>query len=353
MFKITPMFRIIAAVISVGVLSGAVYYASSTDSTYKGIVASNGQQQVYQLEKQFSLQFLSSAKNLHIMISQYCQAKSTMSLDQVQSAWLDSIKAWMPLQGQAKGPKEAVSLGWNIQFWPDKKNITGRKMEQILQDKALWNSKSIAEQSVTVQGVGGLEWLLFDAQSEFSKGDKSSCPLVLAVSENVEHNAAIIDQQWQVNPWASYDDQQWQAEYFGLLMNQLDFLLQKMSRPLAKIAHPRPYFSEAWRSKQSLMLMKVNVEALRKLYLAKGNGLDAQLRQHENMDLANRLLAQFDLTISTWPRETSLFEMLQTKEGYKQALVQYNKLERLKYLIHDEVAVELGIVVGFNSTDGD
>lgn len=348
------MFKTITAVISAGALISAVYYTSSTDSIAKSIAATpNGQQQVHQLEKQFSFQFLSSAKNLKTTISQYCRVDSTVSLDQVQSAWLDSIKAWMPLQGQAKGPKEAVALGWNVQFWPDKKNITGRKMEQILQDKALWNSDAIAEQSVTVQGLGGLEWLLFDTQSEFSKGDKSSCSLVSAVSENLERNATIIEQQWQVNPWASYDGKQWQAEYVGLLMNQLDFLLQKMSRPLAKIGHPRPYFAEAWRAKQSLSLMKVNVEALRQLYLAKGNGLDAQLRQHDKTDLANRLLAQFDLTINTWPKETSLFDMLQTKDGYRQALVQYNKLERLKYLMHDEVAVELGIVVGFNSTDGD
>ncbi|POB68772.1 iron-regulated protein A, partial [Vibrio vulnificus] len=35
------------------------------------------------------------------------------------------------------------------------------------------------------------------------------------------------------------------------------------------------------------------------------------------------------------------------------ALTQLRKLEQLKYLIHDEVAVELGVVIGFNATDGD
>jgi predicted lipoprotein len=45
--------------------------------------------------------------------------------------------------------------------------------------------------------------------------------------------------------------------------------------------------------------------------------------------------------------------MLQTKEGYRDALSQYNKLDQLKYLLHEEVAVTLGVVLGFNSSDGD
>jgi predicted lipoprotein len=45
--------------------------------------------------------------------------------------------------------------------------------------------------------------------------------------------------------------------------------------------------------------------------------------------------------------------MLQTKQGYRNAYSQYNKLEQLKYLIHEEVAIELGVIIGFNATDGD
>jgi predicted lipoprotein len=59
------------------------------------------------------------------------------------------------------------------------------------------------------------------------------------------------------------------------------------------------------------------------------------------------------MTLETWPEENSLFEALQTVDGYRMVLAQYNKLEQLKYLIHEEVAIELGVVIGFNATDGD
>ncbi|RAH25254.1 iron-regulated protein A, partial [Vibrio vulnificus] len=87
--------------------------------------------------------------------------------------------------------------------------------------------------------------------------------------------------------------------------------------------------------------------------LANGEGLDATLRGMDKAELADRVVNQFDVTLATWPEQKSLFAALQDKEGYRMALTQLRKLEQLKYLIHDEVAVELGVVIGFNATDGD
>jgi predicted lipoprotein len=89
------------------------------------------------------------------------------------------------------------------------------------------------------------------------------------------------------------------------------------------------------------------------LYFANGNGLDALLREQGHADLADRVVHQFAMALDTWPADKSLFAALQSKNGYRMVLAQYNKLEQLKYLIHEEVAIELGVVIGFNATDGD
>lgn len=353
----------LVAILSSTFIVASTYYSTASHAAgieqvdTQALFAS--QESIHQLQLKFAQQFLSSATKLDSDLDLYCQKDPQISLEQVKASWLNAMQAWMPLQRQAKGPQQAVALGWNVQFWPDKKNITGRKMNQLLQDKSLWNSQAIAKQSVTVQGLSGLEWVFYDSNSSFAAGDKSTCQLVQAITDNLHNHATTIEQQWQTNPWSTYDAQQWQTEYLGLMMNQLDFMLQKMSRPLAKIGQPRPYFSESWRSKQSLGLIKYNLQALRSIYLGrspsdhKQAGLDSYLRSHNHTELANRVLSQFDQTISTWPKQKSLFDMLQTKDGYREALSQFNKLERLQYLLHDEVAVELGVVVGFNSTDGD
>jgi predicted lipoprotein len=129
--------------------------------------------------------------------------------------------------------------------------------------------------------------------------------------------------------------------------------MKKMSRPLANFGQPRPYFAESWRSETSMLNLKANIEALQALYIANDNGLDKLLRQRGKSELADSIRQQFTMTIETWPTEQSLFDLLQSKDGYRLAYSNYNKLEQLKYLIHEEVAIELGVVIGFNATDGD
>lgn len=335
-------------------LVGSVtYYGISSEQVPVSTPSVQSQEAVLQYEQQRALDFLTETQALYDRLEQYCQTDSVQNLSKVKMSWVNAMHSWMPLQGQGKGPKAVLDLSWNIQFWPDKKNITGRKMEQLLQQPDLWRASSIQTQSVTVQGLGALEWLLFDENSDFSHQDKGYCSLALAINDNLKTNANMINEGWQQSPWLALSESQWPAEYLGLMINQLDFLLQKIQRPLAKIGHPRPYFSESWRSKQSLALMKSNIQALHQLYLANGKGFDWLLRERGLNELADRIELQFKQTIETWPTQASLFDMLQSKEGYRNALSQKNKIERLKYLFHDEAAVELGIVVGFNSTDGD
>jgi predicted lipoprotein len=142
------------------------------------------------------------------------------------------------------------------------------------------------------------------------------------------------------------------------MVNQLDYTMKKLSRPLDKIGNPKPYFSESWRAKTSMNQIYANVEALKALYLAgenqaQFNNLYNMIVHNGNQQLASSISEQFDSILENWPSEASLFELLQTKNGYRTVLSQYNKLDQLKYLLAEEAAIELGIVVGFNATDGD
>lgn len=273
-------------------------------------------------------------------------------MDTVKKQWHRSMLSWMALQGQERGPAAALEQSWNVQFWPDKKNTTGRKMSALIQQNKTWKADDIAVQSVTVQGLGAIEWLLYDESSDLSR-NAQTCQTGVAISRHLNQNTQRISDAWSSNPWASLNEKEWHSEYISLLSNQLEYAMKKLSRPLANIGQPRPYFSESWRSQTSLSNLKANVEALKALYLANGEGLDATLRGMDKAELADRVVNQFGVTLATWPEQKSLFAALQDKEGYRMALTQLRKLEQLKYLIHDEVAVELGVVIGFNATDGD
>lgn len=323
---------------------------SQSDTQLKAEQTNHVSQNVYQLEFDAAQRFSLHADKLFEQFKAYCSGSS--GLEQTQQQWRVTMESWMALQGQERGPEQALAQSWNIQFWPDKKNTTGRKMSSLTSQDKVWTAEQIAQQSVTVQGLGSLEWLLYDQHSKLNP-DGQVCQTSLAISQNLANNAHLIATAWQENPWKALDDKGWTAEYIALLSNQLEYSMKKMSRPLAKIGQPRPYFSESWRSHTSMLNLKANVEAMRSLYLAEGKGLDELLRQRDKTNLADRILRQFEMTIATWPTDKSLFELLQSKEGYRVAYSNYNKLEQLKYLIHEEVAIELGVVIGFNATDGD
>ncbi|GEM74643.1 imelysin family protein [Vibrio sagamiensis] len=308
-------------------------------------------QSVYEAEFQFAQQFYSQTQMLEKEFESYCNA-SDKSLSNLKRQWHQTMLAWMSLQGQERGPTQAIEKGWKVQFWPDKKNTTGRKMSALSQSDVTWTAEEISEQSVTVQGLGAIEWLLYDSASNLSS-DHNTCNISIAIAQNLKNTAQTIAQAWSLNPWQSLSKTAWLSEYTALLSNQLDYSMKKLSRPLAKIGQPRAYFSESWRSKTSLDNLKVNLLSLNTLYLANGKGVDALLRTTGHDKMADRIVNQFERILSTWPKESSVFDMLQTKEGYRNLLSLYNKLEQLKYLIHEEMAIELGVVIGFNATDGD
>ena len=314
-------------------------------------------QGVYRIEFAAAQHFAQQAEQLVLGFEQYCRSPNT-GLDGVKNQWQQTTLAWMALQGQERGPAKALEQSWNVQFWPDKKDTTGRKMNLLVKSGTLWTEQDIASQSVTVQGIGAIEWLLYDEYSPLLNATNSSenihqvCEAAQAISQNLATKAQFIATQWNVNPWTALDAMAWEAEYIALLSNQLDYSMKKLSRPLANIGQPRPYFAESWRAKVSMNNLKANVAAMQRLYLADG-GLDSLLRDKGLNDLADRVQNHFALMLLTWPTEPSLFDLLQNKEGYREVLSQYNKFEQLHYLLHDEVAVELGITIGFNATDGD
>lgn len=308
-------------------------------------------QNVYEVEFNAAQAFLAQTSELEQSLSDYCASESKDDVP-VKQQWHQTMLAWMALQGQERGPSTALEQSWNVQFWPDKKNTTGRKMSVLTKSDQAWSAEDISTQSVTVQGLGALEWLLYDQASTLSSSS-NTCETGVAIAENLDNKAQIIAGSWAENPWKSLEFTEWESEYISLLSNQLEYSMKKLSRPLAKIGKPRPYFSESWRSETSLSNLKANLEAMEALYFANGNGLDLLLREQDHADLADRVAHQFAMALDTWPEDKSLFAALESKEGYRMVLAQYNKLEQLKYLIHEEVAIELGVVIGFNATDGD
>ena len=341
--------RFILPVVLSTFIGGVHAGTSNTDF----LATTNNSRSVYLEFKDSSAAFVQSTNELSSKIGHYCETPNNQLIQEVRNSWHSAMLNWNRLQGFDRGPIEALEKSWSIQFWPDKKNTTGRKMQNLVNENKPISVDDIANSSVTVQGLGAIEWLYFEPKSPLSSDSVTTCHLASVISENLDNNATFIAQAWNVNPWVELDEQEWTQEYVSLLSNQLDFSMKKLSRPLAKIGQPRPYFSESWRSHSSLDNLQSNVESFKSIYFANGNGMHAALINQGHADLAARIENQINLLAENWPEESSLFRSLQSKDGYREILSVYNKFEYLKYLVSEELAVNLGVVVGFNSTDGD
>lgn len=138
---------------------------------------------------------------------------------------------------------------------------------------------------------------MYDTASTISVGGTKECSLLAAVTESLVDRSNTIVEAWRINPWSELDTKAWHAEYLAMLSNQLDYSMKKLSRPLAKIGSPRPYFSESWRSNSSLSNLKENIIAMQSLYLAQGEGLDDILRAEGEAALADNIVDQFEDTL--------------------------------------------------------
>ncbi|OBU26432.1 imelysin family protein [Photobacterium aquimaris] len=306
---------------------------------------------VHQLSLSTARLFAQQTQQLQHQTQLLCQQYSQQQLTLTRQQWQQAMKTWVGLQGREKGSEAALALSWNIQFWPDKKNTTGYKLRQLIKQNKQWQSGELAQQSVAVQGLGAVEWFLYQ-QPQSLKND-NECQLTEAITAHLATTAQTLAQAWQHNPWHSLSNSLALAEYLAAINNQLDYTIKKLVKPMGKPGNVKPYQAEAWRSQTSLANLKASIESLQALYIANGTGLDALLREQGYQATAQRIKQRFTLLLADWPTSSSMVTLLNTKQGYRELINIFNGLEYIQLALHDDVAAQLGIVMGFNATDGD
>ncbi|MDD1794747.1 imelysin family protein [Enterovibrio sp. ZSDZ42] len=328
---------------------------SGCDSQATNISVSNMQlgEQLWGIQKQSTSSFIREAKVLESEIAALCEVKTHEALAGSQTQWVKTIKAWQSVAGANYGNEAAMSLSWQIQFYPDKKNTIGRQIGKLLKSDKDMSALSLENQSVAVQGLGALEWLLFDGmQKGESKIDilVSRCPLTQAISSHLVFSSELMASAWQDNLWKGAAKEQRERDALNILASQLDSAIKTLSLPMGKPGYPKPYQAQAWRSGQSLALLRERIEALQARYIG---SVDGVLREQGREALADRLVKHWSFALESVPNGDAIKPYLSEPAEYRKLITLSNNLEYIKIALADEVAAALGMVVGFNSTDGD
>ncbi len=290
----------------------------------------------------------------------WCQqpaAESAKSRASVEQAWLDSFRAWQAVRFVDFGPIETDNRAWQFQFWPDPKNLIARKARYLLTSDEAPTAQTIDESGVAVQGFPMAEYLLFDEQ--LNNTDRAlpadrTCQVLKLVAGNIADNSAEQLQDWQALEPAYVGNEQYRDTSIRAGMAALEILEERrLAQPmgLRGTGKRSVYTADAWRSGQSLDSIEATVRGLQQHFLP---GLTLLLERSNQPELAARIEQQFAEVLANYPAlRTPMAPLLADNREFARLQGLYVDISQLTTLVTDQAAVALGVIRGFNSSDGD
>lgn len=293
----------------------------------------------------------------------------TADLPAARQAFLGAQSAWAGLQPLLLGPLAEGNRTWQIQFWPDKKNLVKRQVETLINTKPQLTQADLSSASVVVQGLTAYEYILFDPDLDLTQAEQKAryCPLLQAIGGHQQALAASVIEQWQAKdgtaaqlkafPNERYaDGNEAVAELLRVQVTALDGLKKKLGAPLGRQSKgiPQPYQAEAWRSAASLANVGSTLASAELLWHGSNkDGLQALLGK-EQADLIARIDAAYlDTRQRLAALDQPLGELLKDEASRAKLGELYDSLNRLHRLQEGELAKALGVQIGFNAHDGD
>lgn len=288
-----------------------------------------------------------------------CKAPDAGRLEAARATFHAVSDAWQAIEHIRTGPAAGLNAHARIHFWPDERDRVGKHLRGLLSsdDASRLEAPNFGRGSVAVQGLPALERLLFgDKALEALKAagaPVTPCKVAHAIAVNVDGIARDLDKAWAGNPLAAGDAKKATADLFTNLAGGLGAVADmKIGAPLGgKTGRIWPKKAEQWRSQRSLRNIGINLRALRDLYVAMADGAGPRFKDTAG-DRQNRY--QFDALIGEARNiGPSMRTALDEETGRLRLKVAAGSLRDMRDLVIGSMTGPLGLILGFNSFDGD
>lgn len=307
--------------------------------------------------------------NQQLASSAQALCNGSQDLSGARQTLLTTIGSWATLQPLLVGPLAEGNRAWQVQFWPDKKNLVQRQVETLLKNKPQLVQADLDKASVVVQGLTAYEYVLFDAAIDLNQAPQKNryCPLLIAIGEHQAKLSGEILAQWQAEDGMAAQLKQFPnsryaeapeavGELLRAQVSAIDGLKKKLGTALGRQSkgQPQPYQAEFWRSNASLVSLAASLASAERLWLGSNNDGIKALLGSDQAELSQRLDAQYSATRQQLAAiQRPLGELLGEEAGRQQLNAFYDSLDQLHRLQESELAKTLGIQLGFNAHDGD
>lgn len=297
----------------------------------------------------------------------FCQG--TRELDAARADFLRAQRAWAELQPLLIGPLAEGNKAWSVQFWPDKKNLVGRQVEQLANAEQPVDAQSLAKASVVVQGLSAYEYILFDSKPEIADAARKAryCPLLSAIGERQKALAEEILASWNsadgmLAQMTKFPNQRYAdsheaiADLLRAQVTALDTLKKKLGAPMGRLSKgvAQPYQAEAWRSAQSMHSVRASLAAAQTVWVGVDDKGLRGLLPSEQKALVDKIDAAYATSMKLLDgNDRNLGELLGIDAGKQFLNTLYDSLNVVHRLHEGELARALNIQLGFNANDGD
>lgn len=288
---------------------------------------------------------------LHDLAQKHCQ-QAPVSGDELQALrdqWLVLAQAWASAEMVNFGPATASMSNLYINYYPDERGLVHSGVADLIAANPKLTAEQLANESAVVQGVPGLEEVLYANDSL----DAGQCAYVISASSALSTRLKAIEKNWQQNATKllAIDKTAESDQGLNQWINSLLSLVETMKsnaidQPLGLSGKAKGHLPAAT-AEQSRAIINAKLATLNKAMT--DPVLTAILGSNSENNVADNLstaLADTTTLLAQMPED------LATADKAKQQEL-YDHLTSVTRLIKRQLIPALGLRVGFNSNDGD
>ena len=288
---------------------------------------------------------------LHDLAKKSCQQApvSGDALKELRDQWLVLAQAWASAEMVNFGPATASMSNLYINYYPDERGLVHSGVADLIAANSKLTAEQLANESAIVQGVPGLEEVLYANDSL----DAGQCAYVMSASSALSTRLKDIEKNWQQNATdllaidKTAESDQGLNQWFNSLLSLVETMKSNaIDQPLGLTAKAKGHLPAATAG-QSRAIITAKLATLNQamtdpvLTAILGGNNENAVADSLSTALADTttLLAQLPEDLATADKAT------------QQELLDH--LTSITRIIKRQLIPTLGLRVGFNSTDGD
>lgn len=288
---------------------------------------------------------------LHDLAKKSCQQApvSGDALKELRDQWLVLAQAWASAEMVNFGPATASMSNLYINYYPDERGLVHSGVADLIAANPKLTAEQLANESAIVQGVPGLEEVLYANDSL----DAGQCAYVMSASNAFSTRLKDIEKNWQQNATdllaidKTAESDQGLNQWFNSLLSLVETMKSNaIDQPLGLTAKAKGHLPAATAG-QSRAIITAKLATLNQamtdpvLTAILGGNNENAVADSLSTALADTttLLAQMPEDLATADKAT------------QQELLDH--LTSITRIIKRQLIPTLGLRVGFNSTDGD